>query len=305
MLDRLEAGFLQIKRFTADASHELKTPLTSIRLQLERLRPRVAPDAEATAAVGEVLEELDRVRRITHSLLFLAKAESGTLVLTRTGVPADQFVREFADDAVAMAEDGGVRFVVGRADAGIVQCEPTLIRQLLLNLATNALRISAPGSTITLESVIRDSRWRLVVSDEGPGLPLNSSSGSLTVPALRPHLRPDRPGIGNGTRTGDLSQHRDAPRRHHPGRESRWPRIPRRGGAAECLIPAREPRPGPARRAGLNPISSPNWDYGNNPLARLHGWPALPVECGYPSAFRRPLDSIARNPPTPACRRTT
>lgn len=171
MLDRLEAGFLQIKRFTADASHELKTPLTSIRLQLERLRPRLAPDAEATAAVGEVLEELDRVHRITHSLLFLAKAESGTLVLTRTGVPADQFVREFADDAVAMAEDGGVRFVVGRADAGIVQCEPTLIRQLLLNLATNALRISAPGSTITLESVIRDGRWRMVVSDEGPGLP--------------------------------------------------------------------------------------------------------------------------------------
>ncbi len=171
MFDRLESSFVQVKRFTADASHEFKTPLTYVRLNLEKLRLRCANDPEATAAIEDILEELDRLRRITESLLFLAKAESGALVLAKTEVRADAFVRDFAEDALALAEDRGARFTVVRADVGQVRCEPTLVRQLLLNLATNALRVSRFDSSVTLESVITRDRWRLVVSDQGPGLP--------------------------------------------------------------------------------------------------------------------------------------
>jgi len=171
MFDRLECSFAEIKRFTADASHELKTPLTFVRLNAEKLRSRCANDPESMAAIGDILEEVDRLRRITESLLFLAKAESGTLVLTKTAVQADAFVRDFAEDAQALAEDGGAQFVICRADPGRVRCEPTLMRQLLLNLASNALRVSRPGGSITLESAILQGRWRLAVSDEGPGLP--------------------------------------------------------------------------------------------------------------------------------------
>jgi signal transduction histidine kinase len=171
MFDRLEGSFTQVKLFTADASHELKTPLTAIRLQIEKLRLRCGDDPEATTAIGEVLEELERVRRITESLLFLAKAESGTFALTKVQVPADELVRDFADDARALAEDRGVGFIVARNDAGQVWCEPTLLRQLLLNLATNALRVSGPGKVITLDSILGPGRWRLVVCDQGPGLP--------------------------------------------------------------------------------------------------------------------------------------
>ena len=171
MFDRLESSFVQVKRFTADASHEFKTPLTYVRLNVEKLRVRCANDPEATAAIEDILEELDRLRRITESLLFLAKAESGVLVLTKTKVQADAFVRDFAEDASALAEDRGARFIVVHADVGQVQCEPTLMRQLLLNLAANALRVSRPDSSVTLESVITRDRWRLVVSDQGPGLP--------------------------------------------------------------------------------------------------------------------------------------
>ncbi len=171
MFDRLESSFTQVKLFTANASHELKTPLTSIRLRMDKLRLRCDHDPEATTAIGDVLEELERIGRITESLLFLAKAESGAFALTKTAVAVDEWVRDFADDALALAEDQGVRFVVLRADMGRVWCEPTLVRQLLLNLTTNALRISHPGQVITLESILTSAQWRLVVSDQGPGLP--------------------------------------------------------------------------------------------------------------------------------------
>jgi signal transduction histidine kinase len=80
-------------------------------------------------------------------------------------------VRDFAEDALALAEDRGGRFAVVRADPGRVRCEPTLMRQLLLNLATNALRVSPPDTAVTLESAMTQAGWRLVVTDQGPGLP--------------------------------------------------------------------------------------------------------------------------------------
>jgi len=171
MFDRLESSFAQVKRFTADASHELKTPLTFVRLNAEKLRAKYANDPEATAVIEDILEELDHLGQIIESLLFLAKAESGALVLNKTAAQAEAFVRDFAEDAVALAEDRGVKFALVRADSGGIFCEQTLVRQLLINLATNAIRVSPPGSAVTLESHISEGRWRLVVSDQGPGLP--------------------------------------------------------------------------------------------------------------------------------------
>jgi signal transduction histidine kinase len=170
MFDRLEASFAQVKRFTADASHELKTPLALVRLNAEKLRGKVANDPEADEIVGEILEDLDSLRRVIDSLLFLAKAESGTLAPAMTETDAAAFVQSFAEDARAMAEDRGVIFEVDRVDAGRVRCETTLIRQVLANLLSNAVRVVPAGGRVRLESVLSADRWRLVVTDDGPGL---------------------------------------------------------------------------------------------------------------------------------------
>jgi signal transduction histidine kinase len=171
MFDGLEASFAQIKRFTAEASHELKTPLALMRLNAEKLRPRLAADPDGNAALDEILEENERLRRIADSLLFLAKIESGTLAITTEEIAADEFVRDFAEDAVALGEDCSASFVVTRSDHGMIRCEPALIRQLLLNLVANALRVSPPTSCVRLDSELSERVWRLTVLDEGPGLP--------------------------------------------------------------------------------------------------------------------------------------
>lgn len=170
MFDRLEDSFEQVKRFTADASHELKTPLALIRLNAERLRARVAHDPEAAAGLGDLLEEIARMNRIIESLLFISKVESGALSpeFKECDVPA--LLAPFAEDARVLAEDRGVRFELARDDVGTMRLEPALLRQLLLNLVSNAFAAVGPGGLVTLESIHTERGWWLVVTDDGPGL---------------------------------------------------------------------------------------------------------------------------------------
>ena len=171
MFDRLEGSFNQVRRFTADASHELKTPLALIRLHAEKLRERVKTDEAAAAEIGELLEEIDRLHQTVEVLLFLAKADAGVLAPTLQAGNVQSLVSDVAEDAGVLAEDRGVNFSLERNDAGQTKFEPTLLRQLLLNLITNALNVSARGATLALSSRVDHEGWTLELRDEGPGLP--------------------------------------------------------------------------------------------------------------------------------------
>ncbi len=171
MFDRLEASFTQVKRFTADASHELKTPLTLIRLNAEKLRPAVASDPAATTALEDLLTDITRLNQIIESLLFIAKADSGTLTLPSRTEDTAAFLSAFAEDARALSEDSAIHFTLAANHAAPVHIEPNLLRQLLLNLLSNALRVSPPGARLTLASTITPQHWTLTLTDEGPGLP--------------------------------------------------------------------------------------------------------------------------------------
>jgi signal transduction histidine kinase len=170
MFDRLEASFEQVRRFTADASHELKTPLALIRLNADRLRARVANDPEAAAGLADLLEEIGRMNRIIESLLFIAKAESGTLSLEMKEQSVADWLRPFTEDARVLAEDRGVRFELSKNDGGEMRMEPALMRQLLLNLVSNALNVSPSGGVVSLESAQTEQGWSFAVMDDGPGV---------------------------------------------------------------------------------------------------------------------------------------
>lgn len=197
--DRLQESFEQISRFTADASHELKTPLALVRLNAERLRQRLGRDPESTAALDNILEEIAQLQVVIDRLLFLAQAGSGALAAELRPVRAGDFITDFAADAAALAEERGVRFQVARNDPGTARAEPALLRQLLLNLVSNAVSVSAPGGQVTLESSFPAQTWRLVMEDEGPGLPpdqLERIFGRFV--RYSPAPSGDRPGHGLG-----------------------------------------------------------------------------------------------------------
>jgi signal transduction histidine kinase len=197
MFDRLQSSFDQVRRFTADASHELKTPLALIRLNAEKLRPRLGNDPDGLASLGDILEEITRLHQVIDRLLFLAKSESGALTLAARRVELQPMLAAFAEDAEALAEDRGVRFAVGKNVPGEIKAEPDLLRQLLLNLIANAVAVSARGSLVQLDSYPHEHEWRLVITDEGPGIP------ETQLPRIfERFVRVDRPNASPEVRVG-------------------------------------------------------------------------------------------------------
>jgi signal transduction histidine kinase len=93
------------------------------------------------------------------------------LILELKPVALAGLISEFAEDAAALLEETGARFVVRVCDGGMVRGDPALLRQLLLNLAGNAARVSPRGSVVELEARRSETGWTITLTDEGPGLP--------------------------------------------------------------------------------------------------------------------------------------
>jgi signal transduction histidine kinase len=170
MFDRLETSFAEIRRFAAEASHELKTPLSLVRLHAERLlvNEYLAPAQKESVHVQ--LEELARVNRIIEELLFLSRADARAVTVDMKEQRPAVFLHAFAQDAGALAEYHGRNFSYTHEGDGAVAFGEQRIRQVLLNLLANALNASPPQGRVTLQSKLCDDVWCITVDDEGPGL---------------------------------------------------------------------------------------------------------------------------------------
>jgi signal transduction histidine kinase len=170
MFDRLETSFAEIRRFTADASHELKTPLSLVRLHAERLLVNDYLATTQKESVHVQLEELARVNRIIDELLFLSRADAQAISVDLKEQSPAAFLHAFAQDAGALAEHHGRHFSYTHVGDGSVAFGEQRMRQVLLNLLANALNASPPRGRITLHSDLSTDLWRITVDDEGPGL---------------------------------------------------------------------------------------------------------------------------------------
>jgi two-component system heavy metal sensor histidine kinase CusS len=170
MFDRLEASFAEIRRFAADASHELKTPLSLVRLHAERLLVGgdLAPAQKESVHVQ--LEELARVNRIIDELLFLSRADAHAVTVEMKEQDPGVFLRGFAPDASTLADHHGRHFSYAHEGDGMVEFGEQRMRQVLLNLLANAINVSPPEGHITLHSKRSSDLWCITVDDEGPGL---------------------------------------------------------------------------------------------------------------------------------------
>ena len=170
MFDRLESSFEQIRRFTSEASHELKTPLSLIRLHAEKMFADASLPTAHREGLQVLVEEVDGMNRVIDELLFLSRADAQAISLQLKTQDPQSFLQGFAQDALVLTEHNGMCFILDHSGGGEVTFEPKWMRQVLLNLLVNAIRVSPAGGEIRLRSAIDDGAWRLSLEDQGPGL---------------------------------------------------------------------------------------------------------------------------------------
>ena len=171
MFDRLEASFTNVRRFAADASHELKTPLSLVRLHAEKLLASGGMSHEGEEELQTLLEELTRLNATIEELLFLSRAEARSITLKLEPHDPAALLGNFSADAQVLAEHRGLAFSCSHEGAGLALCEPRWVRRVLLNLLSNAVNASPPGGTVRLRSAVQGDLWRVSIEDEGPGVP--------------------------------------------------------------------------------------------------------------------------------------
>ena len=165
--DRLERTFVQMRQFSAEVSHELKTPLSLLRLHAEQIL-RDDPGRYADAAV-EQIEEIARLNRFIDQMLFLSQAEAESIALDLKPIDPKSFIDAFATDAAVLADDSSHKFKAVVRGKGLVAIDESRLRQVLFNIVVNAIKISPAGSEILLTSKFIKGAWRIAVDDDGPG----------------------------------------------------------------------------------------------------------------------------------------
>jgi signal transduction histidine kinase len=172
MLERLDKFFQAQVRLSADVSHELRTPLTVIRGNIDLLRRGATDDPTELAEALHIIEgELDRMSRIVADLLLLSQADAG-LSLRMGMVEMDTLLLEVYRQARVIAS--GVTIKLGHEDMAIIHGDADRLKQLLINLVTNAIKHTPAGGVITL-SLYRDPAWvRIIVADTGRGIASNA-----------------------------------------------------------------------------------------------------------------------------------
>ena len=150
MMDRLDQSFMQARRFSADASHELKTPLTVMHTLLEQ---KLNVQDEITISreeVAQLMSETNRMRMIVEALLVLAKADENSLLQVTGEMNLDPILEDLAEDASAMGENEEVEIKLSGSTNLKIRGDERLIRLALYNLIKNGIEHSLPGSTLDL-----------------------------------------------------------------------------------------------------------------------------------------------------------
>ena len=171
MLARLEQSFSGLRRFTADASHELKTPLMVLRAGVERGLTHPQTPREVLQALDETLDQINQMTEMVDNLLTLARADEGRAPLAVEEADLCDLVADVSETAGMLGEDARVRVKTDIPAAPVrLAVDRHRIRELLLNLVTNAIKYTPAGGTVGLSLAEAPDAVTLMVSDTGVGI---------------------------------------------------------------------------------------------------------------------------------------
>lgn len=190
MADRLERLVATQRAFAGDASHQLRTPLTALRLRIEHASAIAATDPDAAARhLDAATVEIDRLSRLVEGLLALARAEGTAAAVEVVDVAAalDERARHWRP----LADERGVTLALDLPRTATARAIPGAVEQVVDGYVDNALDVSPPGSTLRLRVEAADTDVTLHVIDQGPGLTAEQRARAF-----------DRFWQGPGARTG-------------------------------------------------------------------------------------------------------
>lgn len=169
MMARLEKSFQQATRFSADASHELKTPLARLQIELEQALESASPDSPDQEVFASLLEEVSRLKSIVQKLLLLSLADAGQLKLQLETVNLTSLMQNIVEDCQAQAPKMAIEEDIAPDIA--VMADSNLLEQALQNLASNAVKYNVQGGKIRFELKKQDGHAVVQIANTGPGIP--------------------------------------------------------------------------------------------------------------------------------------
>lgn len=171
MMERLEHAMTELRRFTADAAHELRTPLAVLHMEVEvaRRAPRTAE--EYRKVIDVVWEESQRLNRLADQLLQLSRHDNGTVPLRRDEVPLDALLVDVVERIRVLAESKGVRLEVGPLREWVVIGDDIQLSRLWFNLLENAVKFTPAGGLVTVQAAEQAGRIVITITDTGCGIP--------------------------------------------------------------------------------------------------------------------------------------
>ncbi|HEY9670206.1 MAG TPA: ATP-binding protein [Waterburya sp.] len=194
MLERLERSFKQASRFSADAAHELKTPLAILQGELERTLQQAEPGSQVQQSLSNLLDEVRRLSGIVRKLLLLSLADAGQMNLHRVEVDLSNLLMEMLEDIELLAPHLEIQTEI--ADGLCVQGDRDLLVQVLQNLISNAIKYNLPNGWIRINAYRQGATVLITITNCSQDIPLsdsvNEAVATLGASALLPSVDRNR-----------------------------------------------------------------------------------------------------------------
>jgi signal transduction histidine kinase len=174
MLERLERSFKQASRFSGDAAHELKTPLTILQGELERTLQQAEPGSQVQQRLSNLLDEVRRLSGIVRKLLLLSLADAGQMNLHRVEVDLSGLLIEMLEDIELLAPHLEIQTEI--ADGLCVQGDRDLLIQVLQNLISNAIKYNLPNGWIRIDAHRQGATVLITISNCSKEIPLSDQN---------------------------------------------------------------------------------------------------------------------------------
>jgi two-component system, OmpR family, sensor kinase len=201
LLDRLDQSFERQKRFVADASHELRTPVAILCGEADvTLGQPKRTEQEYRESLQILGEEAKRLKRIVEDLFTLARADAGQLPLVLNDFYLDELVAECSKNIRTLASAKDVAVFCEAKGESLIHADEALLRRMLLNLLDNGIKYTPGGGQVALRCEEETGLYRLTVEDSGPGIPesLQPKIFERFVRADKARSRGDSGGAGLG-----------------------------------------------------------------------------------------------------------